>query len=407
MKLSRRMYLKAIVTTVLSPLHKALGQETPSPAYSDEEIVDILIDEAGGSPEIKTVVSGFWFQQPEGKRPNPHWSQDEFSYDCAHLSEYTFKPEPFSISANDLTSYMSICSYSRNENHLLLFGLRGAALLSGSSTPFAESHDLQEATPDHINPRCLLGVLDLGKNQLALFSGSTVPNVDLMQKQAEGTLPCNMMPTGAHSYVVGAHKKSKQPGAFRQLDPLWVHRAKGQLIYSFNDPQNEWDDNNGAPPADNIHAAILSYNTRPPFFSSAGCQVVVGDYTKNGVPIGAWESFRRAAGLAHPPEIVGKDGATTDDGKKFIYILLTGKEARMLHAGHSQALRSLRFGSQGTPVSALQEFLARDGKLGGNRISGRLDRLTVASLLRWQIANGLPPTGIVSDRLGSEIGIWK
>ena len=41
----------------------------------------------------------------------------------------------------------------------------------------------------------------MSSNRLALFKGSTVPNVDYMEKQIEGSMKSNMLPTGMHQYL--------------------------------------------------------------------------------------------------------------------------------------------------------------------------------------------------------------
>lgn len=407
--LSRRRLL-ALLSSV-----SALSFQRGSPALaldpsdvSDEVAAQILYEEADPSVESLPAakIKPFWFQQPEGERPAPNWPPDNVSFDYAHLTQFANVTEPFSFSVATLESLLALNAISRDVNKpKLLFGLRGCTLAAaGDSSPWAKEHQLRELRPNHLEPRCLIGVLDIAKGEMAVFKASTVPAIDLMQKQIEGSLGCNMLPTGFHQYVVGPHRGPRQPGAFRQQTSLWVHRTKKNLVFAANDSGNEWDDMDGNLPFDNIHAAMLSGRKRPPFFSSAGCQVVVGAYTDKRVPTGAWAEFRQAAGLAHPLEIVGTQ-ATKDDGRLFDYVLLTGKEARLASGGETKGLRALRFGSNGSDVEALRVALAKLPE--GNALAhgNRFDRATQGAVIRWQVANKIAPTGVVTTATAQQIGL--
>lgn len=377
------------------------------PEYSDEEVVNILREEAESTLTSRDTLGSFWFQKPEGQRPSPNWPQDNVSYDYAHLAGYVLPEEEFELTGKLLLDYMHLCSYAAKTKEKLLFGLRGCVLVSENrAADFAEAHLVRETRPDHVSCSCLLGVLDPTNKKIALFAGSTVPNVDLMEMQARGLLGCNMLPTGMHVYRVGPHKGIRQPGAFRQQTSLWVHRAKGMLQYSLNDKDNIWDDLEGALPADNIHAAVLNYRRKPPYFSSAGCQVVEGAYASNRAPIGPWADFRRCAGLNQPPVLINQTGATTDDGRQFDYVLLTGKEAHLLAAKNPVPVESLRYGSEGTRAVKLQKVLVNDGALDGSYEPGKLDRKTMGALIRWQRSKMFMPTGILARTSAHTLNVW-
>jgi hypothetical protein len=315
--------------------------------------------------------------------------------------------EPFELSAAVLEKLSDLSSLKPNaQQGKVLFGLRGCVLATGDRTQFAAAQQVRDTRPNHVDARCLIGVWDTSNKTVAVFSASTVPNVDLMEKYIEQALGCNMLPTGLHHYRVGPHKAGSQPGAFRQQTQLWVMRSKKQLLYASNDPNTIWDDLNGDLPYDNIHAAVLTSRKKPPFFSSAGCQVVAGNYDGNLTPTGPWAEFRKAAGLAHPPNFVSKGSRDTkDDGRQFDYVLFTGKEAQLVAKGVTDGLRVLRYGSSGNGVTELQEKLeAQPGAKGVNK-TGVFDRATLGAVIRWQGENKLAPTGIVSKQVAASLGL--
>src|SRR5262249_25184052 len=88
-------------------------------------------------------------------------------------------------------------------------------------------------------------------------------------------------------------------------------------------------------------------------------------------------------------------GSVSDqDGQPFDYVLLTGKDAQLLAGGKGQAVRALRFGSSGPPVSRMQEKLA--GGLGAAADkTGVFDRNTLGAVIRWQVGKKIAPTGII------------
>jgi hypothetical protein len=246
----------------------------------------------------------------------------------------------------------------------------------------------------------LIGVWDTAAATIAVYKASTVPGVDLMEKQIEGVMGCNMLPIGLHQYHIGPHRGARQVGAFRQETPLWVHRTKKRLIYAANDEGNEWDDLNGELPFDNIHAAMLSSRKTAPFYSSAGCQVVAGAYSGKR-PTGPWAEFRKSAGLAHPPQMTS-DTETRDDGRKFDYVLFTGKETQLAASGATSAIRTLRFGASGAGVSELQGKLGDRAK--GSK-GGIFDRATLGGVIRWQVENKFAPTGLIWSETAAKLGL--
>jgi endonuclease G len=391
---------------------RALAQSAPEADLSDEAVREILLAEAepGGGPINRATIKPFWFQKPEGSRPAPNWPPDNVSFDYGHIADVPNVGEPFELTGEVLAKLCAANSFQRNPAATnVLFGLRGCLLAQGGDhADWTSRHALQATRPNHIDLRCVFGVWNTANNTVALFKGSTVPNVELMEKQIEGTMKSNMLPTGMHQYSVGPHKGERQPGAFIQQTPLWVIRSKKTLGFAANDAGIEWDDLDGKLPFDDIHAAILDARKKPPYFSSAGCQTIAGNYLK-GVPTGAWAEFRKAAGLAHPLQFVtGSRQDTRDDGRRFDYVLLTGKEAQLAAAGNTARLRTLRFGSSGDRVSELQEKLLAGPEGAGMTKSGVFDVKTLGGVLRWQKENKLAPSGIIAVEAAAKLGLnWS
>ncbi len=386
---------------------RASAQTRGRKEMTDAFVADILIEESEAEkhPVARTLIKPFWFTQPIGERPSPTWPADNVSFDFAHLVGQPNSTNAFELTVPVLEQLLELNSFRRNPQlPKLLFGLRGCVLPGNQDrAAFAASHRLAATRPNHIDPRCLIGVWDTASNAIALFKASTVPCADLMQKQIEGSLGCNMMPTGLHHYQVGAHRAPRQPGAFRQQTPLWVMRTKKRLQYAANDPDTIWDDLDGELPMDNIHAAMLSSRTKPPFFSSAGCQVVSGAYDGNHNPTGAWADFRKAAGLHHPIKFTN-GSASDQDGQEFDYVLLTGKDAQLVAGGKGQVVRALRYGSSGASVSELQDKLAAQLGTPVDK-TGTFDRKTLGAVIRWQVAKKIAPTGIVATEGAGLLGL--
>lgn len=375
---------------------------------TDAEAAEILRMDAEPEPLAleRAKLTPYWFESTKVKPPTATWPADRYAYDYQHLSALPALAGSFQLTWPLLARYAELSNYALSESETLLFGLRGCTLASGKdSAAFADSHALVQADPDHVHPRCLIGVAKPAEKQVALFSASTVPCAEHMDKQIKNQGGCNLMPTGLHTYKVGPHTGIKQRGAFRQQQPLWVRRANSFPTYSLVVEGSNWDDMEGVLPWDNIHAAMLSYRTKPPYFSSAGCQVVVGAYRKGDLmPVGPWMEFRRAAGLADiTPK--PKDATTSDDGKPFRYMLLIGRELSVLSSGNESAIAAVRFGSSGKAVTNLQQFLVKQGHLTSGKTNGRFDRATFGALLAYQVAAKSPTTGILTVSQASKVGL--
>ena len=77
----------------------------------------------------------------------------------------------------------------------------------------------------------------------------------------------------------------------------------------------------------------------------------------------------------------------------------------MVASGAVALVRSLRFGSSGEDVSALQEQLALQAPSLPVDKTGVVDRKTLGAVIRWQIARKIAPTGIVTADVAASLGL--
>jgi hypothetical protein len=323
------------------------------------------------------------------------WAPDDRSPDYRHLGQEG-RSQPFAFDAALLERLCRINRFDLDGGQWdrLLFGLRGCRLLNGASSGPVTSVQLDEDLPDHQAFHCVLGVWNRATGQLSVFQASTVPNWRLMEAYRQGGDKANLLPTGRYVYRVGTHrpnKPSRIPGAFIQHGPVVVLRTVDDLVYTVRDM---WDSGHVG---DNIHPGRRDLAAEGPFFSSAGCQTIPGDYGTGG-HVRAWAEFRTAAGL-------GADSPATENGRTFVYVLLTGREARLAAVGVDPSdLSRLRFGSSGTDVQALQQGLTAAGQQPGAS-NGVMDVDTTMAYIRWQQARDMGAAdGVVTPRDAQMLG---
>jgi len=348
----------------------------------------------------------------------------ELSPDFAHLGAAA-SSAPFELNAQHLLQYAASNSYklALNTNPRILFGLRGCNVASTAGEASGTSVALVEAIPDHYTQGCVIGVFNAATGEIAAFNASTVPDAAYIYAQATGLDGANMMPTGLYRYEVGTHGAShrvvetRQPGAWRQSRAWPVRRlrsipADGVLCYTH---AAEWDVGSQCGPLraltfNNIHAGILDGTNLKVRYSSAGCQTLPGRYSprpKN--PIGAYSRFRIAAGLVADLQLPTVDGqlqtTTAQDGTPFRYMLLTGREARLVatDTGAQGHLRRLRYGSVGAEVHKLQEVLAARGRTCTALDGDMMGMRTVGALVAVQKELGLPADGMVTPELAARL----
>jgi uncharacterized protein YycO len=194
----------------------------------------------------------------------------------------------------------------------------------------------------------------------------------------------NMLPTGRYEMTVGTHRAKKEDGTDNPgrvqgalINPhrILVLRSEDDLTYTVRDT---WDETT---PYDNIHPGIISVNPDPstdPDYSSAGCNTIPGASTSD-TPSGEWADFRTALGLDNKKP-------TAHDGKKFPYVLLTAREARMCASRVNETgMTRLRFGSKGDEVKSLQEALAKHAKkYYTNKADGDFGPGTASAWIKYQ-----------------------
>lgn len=316
------------------------------------------------------------------------WAPDAESFDYAHLG-VSMSQGSFTLRADDLALLAEMNSFPVEEagDTPVLFGLRGCGIIKDHATTDQEV-TLTDQRPDHRTPRCTLGVWNRQRGTIQVFPGSTVPNAKAVIGWFRTRQAGNQLPTGLYRYIVGVH--NERPGCFvlrkseNEKRVVVVRRSSNDLRYDVKDVVER------CAPGDNIHPTFSSGHA---VFSSFGCQTIVGTAEKRtGKHAGPWAAFRKAAGL------------TTDDGqpgKPYLYMLLTGAEARLASGLRADGLtgdpvsrrriRRLRIGSKGPRVKALQ------AKLGLPNQDETLGPLTAEKLHAFQ--GNLPPGGR-SD------GIW-
>jgi hypothetical protein len=267
----------------------------------------------------------------------------------------------FALTAADLELLCALNDFPVAESGAapVLFGLRGATIVQGGSASNGAWRDeaiLKNVRPNHHETRCVMGVWDRQLGRIAVYPASTVPHAEAVVSWFQSQEAGNMLATGLYRYICGEH--NGRPGCFllrksaSEKRKVIVRRSKNNLIYEATDMfQN-------MAPGDNIHP---SFSEDTGWFSSYGCQVVVGSATNAGAHSGPWARFRRSAGLTDG------DG---ERGKPYLYVLLTGQEALIasdarrrgidIASPEAAAMRRLRFGSHGARVAKLQQRLGLD-----------------------------------------------
>lgn len=281
------------------------------------------------------------------------WAADAVQPDYSHLGEGLTQGVPFTLTAADLALLARLNDFdvdALGDDTPILFGLRGAGVVKDHNGP--DGVVLIDQRPDHTLPRCAMGVWNRSKATVAVFPGSTVPNQNAVATFKRDGTAGNLLSTGLYNYVCGPHITSRTtPGCFLLRKPdmskriAIVRRSRDDLSYKKTDKVDR------CAPGDNIHPAFFS---QPTGFSSLGCQTVTGTF-KDGVHSGPWGAFRKAAGL---------DDVDGVPGRRYLYMLLTGAEARIASrlrldglAADSVALRRLRrlrSGSSGEAARRLQ-----------------------------------------------------
>ena len=383
-----------------------IAQNTSGDPLSDSDLDEIFLADAEQDYQItepsllglSREKFNYYAGLIETGNISPKWAADVDSIDFAHLKENIDSSE-FEMTVDDLLALATSNNFtSRLDSDNFAFGLRGCSIIPTKSS--GTSIRLKEMIPDHLNFKCVIGSANLKNKSISGFRASTVPNAVYMEVQRQGLEGCNLLPTGLHIYEVGTHGASfaplrRQPGALRQINGVAVLRAKNNLVYT---NKEHWDTMEYAPhyPSDNIHAAVLDVRAKPPYFSSKGCQVLPGTYSPLGSkPTGTFAQWRLSIGLSDPPML-----SPPEYGRRVPYMLLTGREARLVVNGKWRGPKSerLRFGSAGPRVAKLREkLLLPPGSV--------FDRQTMVRWISWQQEKLGWADGIVWPEHAAIIGV--
>lgn len=329
------------------------------------------------------------------------------------MSQYTF-----TISDEILRracTYNSIDIENRDDE-MILFAIRGALPAENNQClldyrehiKFKSSHLFQRVEVNYYYPRCVIGQWLPGQEKIAVFPGSTVPNLKMVERNRKQKHEFNYMVSGFYSYIKGQHPRSNsgfQPHrALRLTGNIVFRRAnytmqRGQPVINYGPSASIYVGN----PGDNIHCARNNPSTTrvralrgqnyssifcmSDYYSSYGCQVVVGcppQYIPSGQTNGdwnAWDKFIKNVYDSH-----------SEDQNNFKYLLLNSLDiCQIAHANSSNTTYSkVRYGSTGDQVERLQRGLnrIRSSSTGQPYYLGSIDgdfgRVTAEALIQFQ-----------------------
>lgn len=359
----------------------AIGGQPPQPAVgASAEITRSMISRGRDyvvprlTPELRERLSVRYWDSPS--REEPQWLEMDKQPDYRHLAGYAQPPESFTLNAEVLEFLAARNAFVyRDARPVRLFGLRGCILPGNAlESDWAREHTLQRLAPNHVNPRCTMGIWRVSDGQIRLFRSSTVPQAaNMAAALLQDGWGASLLPTGFYRYRLGTHNAGTprpQAGALKHDESSYVVlRTTRDLVYDVFSPVDVWTLGSNH----NIHAAGMDWAN--PRYDSSGCQVVHGKYTPNRLYTeGAWSTYRREAGL------VGEDGLAAADESQgqgtFDYMLLTGLEAALAQQGARDFMdgyHPLRPGSSGPRVVAAQTRLFAKFPRVLGRPAGRAD----------------------------------
>ena len=307
-----------------------------------------------------------------------------------------------SFSSANLRKLLQVNFYQFSQKDHIVFCIRGASAdVKPGHADFKDSYDITESTLNYETCNCLIGIWNPVKDKIALFSGSTVPNLRYIKKQAQGVARANCMMSGYYDYYAkGFHSPKAVANAhegLRQATNIVLRRSYNDFVFTNADTIEVGN------PHDNIHAAYIS--DLKGNYSSAGCQVVAGQP-------------KCAARGDQPNTLYWKafyDAVHGLDQQRFPYALFRFADVEAIATHGNQPMEArLRFGSQGAPVLALQQALAstkttnnpnqayfftnQDGAFGKNTLRAVLDFQTDA----FTAANA---DGVVGPKTAQALGI--
>ncbi len=331
------------------------------------------------------------FENPENatRAISVRWAADKESPCYSHLlgsgqTSVTVE-KSFALTRREFDLIIEANAYRpKGHGDVIAFGVRGARIRGAEKVENADSIPLEDARPNHVSYRCILGYYNLKTGKLSAYTGSTVPWHEYMSKRMKH----NLLPTGCYIYKLGTHRPANQSRwvtpALRLSDAkgsdsglVTVLRNGDDTTFDFED---DWDQ---CAPSDNIHTAYSHTG-----FSSLGCQTV-----KGGMHDGLWADFQ-------------KHLKTLPAGVRVDYVLTTGAEvsiaASLIARGAdkatiTKALGRLRFGSEGERVNRLQAKL-------GLPATGYFGASTKSALIAFQEDKEIGADGILTPQLDAQAG---
>lgn len=241
---------------------------------------------------------------------------------------------------------------------------------------------------------CSIGIWNTGTREIAIFPGSTVPSLNYLHQNPESATHFNILCPGKYKLRRGIHPRDVN--GYQRHEALimpgkgWVMRPELERKpkkSTFNFNQVSYD---VIFPGDNLHAsrsepllleedktgnsAIIDQN-----FSSSGCLTIIGqpaEYVKNNFPfsLNYWEQFIHLIRYYASVEY---------------YTLLLFDFSDLDSIGQSDGNLILRYGSQGSSVTDLQERLSEisgsktDKPYYQGKIDGFMKADTVIAWLRF------------------------
>jgi hypothetical protein len=276
----------------------------------------------------------------------------------------------FTLNEAHLNALFDANSFPIPDQEMVFIGIRGCLPEAPSQQAFQAQHDLSGAVLNYRNPRCTLIQWRPSRNDFAVYPGSTVPHIRLVQAaQRNNGVGANQLMTGLYTdYRKGTHKAGSPTGhrAFRQEAIRPILRTADDTIYEFDDDRVEITN-----PFDNLHAAWCQSIEGE--YSSAGCQVVVGlpacSRRGNLPSVGPWKIFvQRAYDL---------------DQDRFHYALIDCGYLKQIALATGVNVNRVRFGSQGDKAKLVQQALKDKGYYEG-AVDGSFGPRSLRSLLDFQ-----------------------
>ncbi len=289
------------------------------------------------------------------------------------------------------------------ECKLIFVGIRGSLPADVKDTSFKNAQTIILKDVDYRNLRCCFLQWKTDTNEVAAFAGSTVPSYgNIIGFRATPPKKSNCLTPGFYkNYVKGKHmpanKKHWHDGFRQNGQPLAIRRTYDNTYY---DNFDQIEVSIGCD--DNIHAGWTLEDDNG-YFSSAGCQVLMGipyceaTASRQNDNLGPWKAF--------------KDNSYAANQTIFPYALFNSSEIfKLTQNVGTQVSPRLKFGSSGNLVNLLNAALIQ-----ANYLTGSPDNIfktnTFNALKKFQTDNfGIEAVDCVvgpvtSQALGVDLGV--